>query len=99
MPIPTSSTSGNPVLIDRSPARDGWLDRQHTIARWWRFDTLQIGYTYDAGNRLRTAVDSGAGTITLGYDDLDRMTSESSPQGSTSEMIGTSQGNGRPASR
>jgi YD repeat-containing protein len=43
-----------------------------------------ISYTYDAGNRLRTAVDSGAGTITLGYDDLDRRTSESSPQGSTS---------------
>jgi RHS repeat-associated protein len=42
-----------------------------------------IVYTYDGGNRLRTAVDSAAGTITLGFDDLDRETSESSPQGST----------------
>ncbi len=43
-----------------------------------------IGYTYDAGNRTRTAVDSLAGTVALGYDDLDRLTSDSSPQGTTS---------------
>jgi len=41
-----------------------------------------ISLTYDAGNRLRQAADSSAGTITRGYDDLDRMTSEATPQGS-----------------
>jgi RHS repeat-associated protein len=43
-----------------------------------------ISYTYDAGDRLLTAVDSAAGTDTLGYDDFDRLTSETNPQGSTS---------------
>ena len=41
-----------------------------------------ISYTFDAGNRLLTAVDSASGTITRGYDDLDRLTSEVTPQGS-----------------
>lgn len=43
-----------------------------------------IGYTYDAGNRMTQAVDSAGGTITEAYDNLDRMTSETSAQGSTS---------------
>jgi RHS repeat-associated protein len=43
-----------------------------------------ISYTYDAGNRMRQAVDSIAGTITRGYDDLNRLTSESTAQGSIS---------------
>ncbi len=41
-----------------------------------------VDYTYDSGNRLTAAVDSVAGTITRGYDDLDRVTSETTPQGS-----------------
>jgi len=40
-----------------------------------------ITYTYDAANRLVTAVDSISGTNTFGYDNLDRLTSETSPQG------------------
>jgi RHS repeat-associated protein len=38
--------------------------------------------TYDAANRLTRVVDSVGGTIDLGYDNLDRLTSESTPQGS-----------------
>ena len=37
--------------------------------------------TYDAAGRLTQAVDSGTGTINLSYDNLDRLTSESSPRG------------------
>ncbi len=40
--------------------------------------------TYDAGNRVRTIVDSVAGTTTLTPDDLDRLTSEQTPQGTVS---------------
>lgn len=36
------------------------------------------------GNRLTEAVDSVTGTITRGYDGLDRLTSETTPQGSIS---------------
>jgi len=43
-----------------------------------------VNYTYDAGNRLRTAVDSISGTITRGYDNLDRLTSDATPQGTVS---------------
>lgn len=37
--------------------------------------------TYDAGNRLTQSVDSVGGTATRGYDLLDRLTSETTPQG------------------
>ncbi len=39
-----------------------------------------VNYSYDGGGRLTTIADSssGAGTITRGYDDLDRLTSETS---------------------
>jgi RHS repeat-associated protein len=43
-----------------------------------------IGYSYDAGNRLTQAVDSVTGAITRGYDGLDRLTSEATPQGAVS---------------
>ncbi len=43
-----------------------------------------VNYTYDGGNRLRTAVDSISGTITRGYDDLDRLNSDATPQGTVS---------------
>lgn len=39
---------------------------------------------YDAGDRLRTIVDSSAGIITRDYDLLDRLTSETTPEGSIS---------------
>jgi RHS repeat-associated protein len=38
-------------------------------------------YTWDNGGRLRQVTDSIAGTITRAYDDLDRLTSETTPQG------------------
>lgn len=40
-----------------------------------------IGYTYDAGNRLTQVVDSVAGTFSRGYDNFNRLISETSPQG------------------
>jgi len=40
-----------------------------------------VTYSYDPANRVRTVVDSLAGTQTLDYDDLDRLTSESGPRG------------------
>ena len=47
--------------------------------------TLPVGIqTYDAGNRVTQIVDSINGTITRGYDGLDRLTSETTPQGSVS---------------
>jgi len=40
-----------------------------------------VGYTYDAGNRPKQTVDSLSGTIMRTYDDLDRLKSETTPQG------------------
>jgi len=47
-------------------------------------DTSTTTYAYDQGNRLTQVVDSIAGTITRTYDGLDRLTSETTPQGSVS---------------
>jgi RHS repeat-associated protein len=41
-------------------------------------------YTYDAGNRLASVVDSVSGTITPVFDSLNRLISETTPQGSVS---------------
>ena len=41
-----------------------------------------VTYTWDAGNRLTQVVDTQDGTITRGYDALDRLTSETSLRGS-----------------
>jgi RHS repeat-associated protein len=41
-----------------------------------------VTYTWDAGNRLIQAVDTQDGTITRGYDTLNRLVSETSPRGS-----------------
>ncbi|MFI5460682.1 MAG: RHS repeat-associated core domain-containing protein [Isosphaerales bacterium] len=43
-----------------------------------------VAYTWDKGNRLTKVVDSVAGTITRGYDPLDNLTSEQTPQGTVS---------------
>ena len=43
-----------------------------------------LAYTYDNGNRPTQVVDSIAGTITRTYDGLNRLTSETTPQGSVS---------------
>ncbi len=40
--------------------------------------------TYDSGNRLKQVVDSISGTINRGFDDLDRLTSDATPQGTVS---------------
>jgi RHS repeat-associated protein len=43
-----------------------------------------VTYAYDSGNRLHEVEDSASGTITLGYDDLDRLISQITPQGTIS---------------
>jgi RHS repeat-associated protein len=43
-----------------------------------------ISYAWDGGDRLAQVTDSIAGVITRSYDNLDRLTSESTPQGSIS---------------
>lgn len=43
-----------------------------------------VTYTWDAGNRLIQAVDTQDGTITRGYDPMDRLTSEIGPRGNVS---------------
>jgi RHS repeat-associated protein len=43
-----------------------------------------IAGTYDGGDRLRSAVDSANGTISDDYDNLDRLTQETTAQGSVS---------------
>jgi YD repeat-containing protein len=43
--------------------------------------TSSIAYSYDAGDRLTQLVDTGNGAITRSYDGLDRLISESTPQG------------------
>jgi RHS repeat-associated protein len=46
-----------------------------------------INYTWDAGNRMTAAADSIAGTITRGYDGLDNLVSETSPQGTVGYVV------------
>jgi YD repeat-containing protein len=43
-----------------------------------------VGYTYDSSGRLWKVVDSIAGTITRTWDGLDRLTSETTPEGGIS---------------
>jgi RHS repeat-associated protein len=46
-----------------------------------------INYTWDAGSRMTAAADSIAGTITRGYDGLDNLVSETTPQGSVGYTV------------
>jgi RHS repeat-associated protein len=47
----------------------------------------KIAYTWDKGDRLQQVVDSAGGTITRGYDDLDRLTSETTPHTAPSTSV------------
>jgi uncharacterized protein RhaS with RHS repeats len=53
-------------------------DRSRGVAR------AVAEYAYDTGNRMTQIVDSVSGTITRGFDGLDRLTSEITPQGTVS---------------
>ena len=57
------------------------LDR---LAQVTYADGSTITYGWDAGNALRQITDSQSGTITRTYDLLDRLTEETTPQGSIS---------------
>jgi RHS repeat-associated protein len=46
--------------------------------------TSTMSYVYDAGDRVMQIVDSVGGTISRSYDDLNRLTVETTPQGSVS---------------
>ena len=46
--------------------------------------TSTLAYTYDAGDRITQIVDSANGTLSRSYDGLNRLTSETTPQGSVS---------------
>lgn len=43
-----------------------------------------VNYTFDAGNRITQVADSVGGSVSRSYDDLDRLTSETTPKGSVS---------------
>ncbi len=70
-----------------------YTDRKNQVTTWSPYDDLNrhttvtfqggatLTYGYDAANRLQTLTDSLAGAITWVYDALDRMTSETTPQG------------------
>ncbi len=54
-----------------------------------------IYYTYDASDRLRSAIDSLSGTITLDYDNFDRLVSATTPLGTlgyTYDQVGRRKG-------
>lgn len=54
------------------------LDRPSVVA----FDDAStVAYTYDAADRVTQIEDSANGTITRAYDDLDGLTSETTPEG------------------
>jgi RHS repeat-associated protein len=44
-------------------------------------DMSTVEFVYDAGDRLRQVIDSTAGAVVLEYDLLDRVTSETTPEG------------------
>ena len=47
-------------------------------------DSSTVTYAYDVRGRLEQVTDSGSGSIIYAYDDFDRVTSETTPQGSVS---------------
>jgi YD repeat-containing protein len=46
-----------------------------------------IAYTWDAGHRLTQVVDSVAGTISRTYDGLDRLLTETTPNGTVTYTV------------
>jgi RHS repeat-associated protein len=61
------------------------LNRRTFVGYGWTGGTnyeSTMNYTYDNGSRPTQAVDSQTGTITWGFDGLDRLTSEMTPNGS-----------------
>lgn len=50
--------------------------------------TIITTSAYDAGDRLTQIADSVSGTTTRTYDNLNRLTSETTPQGSVGTRVG-----------
>jgi RHS repeat-associated protein len=59
-------------------------DALNRVAQISFADGSTITNTYDAGNRVTQIADSANGTITLAYDGLDRLISETTPEGTIS---------------
>jgi RHS repeat-associated protein len=78
-------------VVDRKNQRTEWdpyddLNRP-TVVRFYNAAGGLVStftYGYDAANRVQTLTDSLAGTITPGYDVLDRLISETTAQGTVS---------------
>jgi RHS repeat-associated protein len=78
--------NGNPTgFTDRkSQVSSTTYDRLNRPLLVTYADGSTTAYTWDAGNRLTQLVDSVAGTLTRTYDGLDRLTQETTPQGTIS---------------
>jgi YD repeat-containing protein len=86
---------GETFLYDANGNLQESTDRQNQVTAYTydplnrlQTETYDDGSTtthvYDAGNRRTQIVDSLAGTITRAFDGLDRITSETTPEGSVS---------------
>lgn len=64
------------------------INRRITTKFGWNGSTWDstVSYTYDIANRMTTAVDSKAGTITRAWDDLDRLSSDKEPKNTTTTL-------------
>ncbi len=86
---PESSTYDPTGNLASSTDRKGQVtnrtyDALDRLAQVTYADGSTITYGWDAGNALRQITDSQSGTITRTYDLLDRLTEETTPQGSIS---------------
>jgi len=82
----TYDANGNLAQVtDRKNQVTGYaydaLDRLSTITYQGGATTT---FSYDAGNRITQVVDSASGATTRTYDELDRLASETTPQGTVS---------------
>ncbi|GAB2811316.1 polymorphic toxin-type HINT domain-containing protein [Lentzea nigeriaca] len=88
------------AVYDRNGNLEKETDRRGVVVEH-KYDPLNRRYestygseskvtnTFDAGDRVRSSVDSVAGTSTIDYDDLDRVKQETTPTGSVSYAYGT----------
>ena len=80
----TYDSEGNPIQQLDSKQRQitRQYDGRNRLKQVTYGDGASIGYTYDAMDRVTEITDSAFGTTTRAVDNLGRLTSESTPQGS-----------------